>query len=299
MAYLPSSAGTDFLHDLNAAQEAVRSVTTQYARQQSLYRQWDDFCATLSVNPTLQDPSIPRIELLQVYGHQFWHAKYSKRRIDRLGKESVSQAWGEITTAHLLDGLPDPRKPADSQAHTGIDKRLIRQLEIYELKDPPFRQENAIPLGIMHSIVAEAATSSNTRAHHIADLVTIGFYFCLRSCKYTKCTGHLRTVQFRTLMDIVFFVGDFLLPGNAPAEHFRRATQTVLTLDNHNNDIRRETVFRFRSKSATACLVKAGINIFLRLRDQWCDPTTHISDYPSGHGLRSVSTSNIIAVIRD
>ena len=44
--------------------------------------------------------------------------------------------------------------------------------------------------------------------------------------------------------------------------------------------------------------VKAGIYIFLRLRDQGCDPTTPISDYPSDHCFPSVSASNIIAIIR-
>ena len=81
--------------------------------------------------------------------------------------------------AHLLDGLPDPRKPADSQALTGLDKRLTRQLNTYGLKDPPVQQEKATPLRIVQSIVAEAATSSDTSSHHITDLVTIGFYFCL------------------------------------------------------------------------------------------------------------------------
>ena len=200
--------------------------------------------------------------------------------------------------AHLLDGLPDPRKPADPQAHTGLDKRLTRQLKTYGLEDPPVQREKATPLGIVQSIVAKAATSSDLRAHHISDLVTIGFYFCLQSCEYTKCTGHRRTVQFRPLMDLMFFVEDFLLPGDAPAEHFRRATQILLTLDNQKNYIQSETVSHLRSKSAAACPVRAGIDIFLRLRDQGCAPTTPISDYPSDHGLRSGSASNIITVIR-
>ena len=118
-----------------------------------------------------------------------------------------------------------PQKPADPQAHTGINKRLTQQLKIYGLEDPPVRQEKATPPGIVHSIVAKAATSSDTRSHHIANLVTIGFYFCLRSCKYMKCTGHRRTVQFRPLMDLVLFVRNFLLdtrlhPGLDPGVGF-------------------------------------------------------------------------------
>ena len=99
-------------------------------------------------------------------------------------------------------------------------------------------------------------------------------------------------------MDFVFFVRDFLLPGDAPAEHFCQATQIFITLDNKNNTIRCETVSQLCSESATACPVKADIDIFLRLRNQGCGPTTPISNYPSDHGLRSISASNIIAIIR-
>ena len=165
-------------------------------------------------------------------------------------------------------------------------------------KTPPVRREKATPLGIVHSIVAKAATSSDTRAHHIVDLVVIGFYFCLRSCEYTKCTGHRWTVQLRPFMDLVFFVGDFLLPRDASAEHFRQAAQMFITFDNQKNAIRGETDSHFRSESAAVCPVKAGNDIFLRLHNQGCDPPAPISDYPSNHGLCSISASHIISVIR-
>ena len=89
-----------------------------------------------------------------------------------------------------------------------------------------------------------------------------------------------------------------LLPGDAPAEHLRQATQIFITLENQKKAISGEAVSHFRSESAVACPFKVGIGIFLRLRDQGCDPTTPISDSPSDHGLSSISASNIISVIR-
>ena len=68
-------------------------------------------------------------------------------------------------------------------------------------------------------------------------MVVLGFYFCLRSCKYTKCTGHHRTVQFRPLLDFVFFVGDALLPFNASIKRFQHAAQIFVTLNNQKNFI--------------------------------------------------------------
>ena len=102
-----TAAGIGFLSDLYTAQEAVWDGTTQGAKQKRLYCQRSDFCATLLVNPALQDPYIPWIELLQDYDHEVRNTKYSKGRMDRLGKESVSQAWGIIAATHLLDGLPN------------------------------------------------------------------------------------------------------------------------------------------------------------------------------------------------
>ena len=137
MEDLPPISRSDFLRDLHATQEAIRAGTTQDARHQKLYKQWSNFCITLEVNCALQDPSVPRMEVLQVYGHRVRHAQYSKRQVDQLGKESFSQAWGEIVSTYLLDGLLDPRNPPDSQANIRLYMQLTIQLKTYGIEDPP------------------------------------------------------------------------------------------------------------------------------------------------------------------
>ena len=83
--------------------------------------------------------------------------------------------------------------------------------------------------------MAAGAYTSDPKAHHITDLVQLGFYFCLRPCEYTKCTGHRQKVQFRTLLDLMFFTGDSIIPTGTPIEHFHQANQIVLILDNQKN----------------------------------------------------------------
>ena len=96
-------------------------------------------------------------------------------------------AWlWEISETHVLDGLSNPRKPPEAQVHTGLDRRLTRQLKTYSIKDPPLKQEKAAPLGIIHSIVAAAAITSNPKTCQVTNLVQLGFHLCLRLCKYTK-----------------------------------------------------------------------------------------------------------------
>ena len=95
----------------------------------------------------------------------------------------------------------------------------------------------------------------------------------------------------------MFFVGDNLLPVDAPINHFHQENQVVLALDNQNNAILGETVSHFKSDFTEACLVQSGVNIFLCLKELSCNPITHVSNFPISQGLRSVSASNIIAVI--
>ena len=93
-------------------------------------------------------------------------------------------------------------------------------------------------------------------------------------------------------------MGYQLLLADFPIEHFQHVTQIVLTLDNQKNAIQGESVSHFRSELAAACLVRAGVNIFLRMRENGCPGATPVSDYPTAQGLCSVSASDIIAVLR-
>ena len=94
-----------------------------------MYQQWTDLCSTLLVNTALKDPSVPHIELVQVYGKRVRHTHYSKRRVGKIGKQLVSQTWGAIAATHLLDGLPDPINSLYSQSHTRLGRHLARQLK--------------------------------------------------------------------------------------------------------------------------------------------------------------------------
>ena len=145
---------------------------------------------------------------------------------------------------HLLDGLPNPIKPLDDQSHNGLDRHLTHQLKTYGIEDPTVKREKAAPLGIVQPLWLRRPPPP-TPTRHVTKLVQLGFYFCLRYCEFTKCTGHLQTVHFRPLLDFVFFVGDELLPADTSIEYFQNAIQIVLALDNQKNEIQGESVSHF------------------------------------------------------
>ena len=70
----------------------------------------------------LQDPVVPTIEILQVYGHRICHGRYSKQYSVRA--DLVATVWYTVSEIHLLGGLPDHWKAPDSTSKD-LDKRLL------------------------------------------------------------------------------------------------------------------------------------------------------------------------------
>ena len=101
------------------------------------------------------------------------------------------------------------------------------------------------------SIMATATSSSDPKTLHVTDLVQLGFYLCLQSYKDTKFTGHCRKVQFRPLLEFIFFIGNYLLLTDALIKNFQHVTHIVLTLDNQKNAIRGNTASHLISESPT------------------------------------------------
>ena len=95
---------------------------------------------------------------------------------------------------------PNPIKPRDSSSRD-LDLRLIRQLRTYSFQDPRTSRQKPVPIGLVVASTRNAGSSPKDRC--LADLVQIGFYFCLRSCEYTKTNSHRHTTQF-CLRDMQF-----------------------------------------------------------------------------------------------
>ena len=129
----------------------------------------------------LDDPAFPVSEILQVYGYRVRHGHWSK--LPEVRADSVSAAWRDIATVHLLNRYPNFRKPSGSSSHD-LDHHLSRQLRTYSFQDPPTSRQKPAPLGLV--VAADRNSSSIPKDRYLTALVQIGFYFCLRSREYKK-----------------------------------------------------------------------------------------------------------------
>ena len=88
----------------------------------------------MQIKHWLNDPALSVAEILQVYGRHVHLGHWYK--LSQVRAESVSAAWRDIATVHLLDERPDPRKPRGSSSRY-LNLRLSRQIRTYYFQDPP------------------------------------------------------------------------------------------------------------------------------------------------------------------
>ena len=175
----------------------------------------------------------------------------------------MSAGWWAITTVHLLDGQPDPRKPRGSSSRD-LDLCLICQLCAYSFQDPPTSRQKPVPLGLVVDSARNVGSSSKYWC--LAYLVQIGLYFCLRSCEYTKTNSHRRTTQF-CLHDMQFQDTWGAIPFDTPNSCFLQALVVTLFLDTQNNSVRGESISMENTCLPSGCPVMACTRRFLQLRD--------------------------------
>ena len=102
-------------------------------------------------------------------------------------------------------------------------------------RTPPTYFQKHVPLGLV--VAAAKGASSIPKNQCLEDLVKIGLYFCLRSCKYTKTNSHRRTTQLR-LRNIQFRDGCGTITFDSPESLFLNTLVVTLFLDTQKNSVR-------------------------------------------------------------
>ena len=101
-------------------------------------------------------------------------------------------------------------------------------LRHYGFQDPLPQCENAVTLGFAMVDVTQAKPDVFEQC--MADSIFISFFFCLRSCDYTKTNSHCRTTQFK-FQDMQFHDANGVIPTDAAAYFFRSDLVITLFLD--------------------------------------------------------------------
>ena len=131
---MPPAFRDNFLSDLRLAQTCVRGGHIASDKTARKYRDWMAFCTEMQIDHTLEDPEVPTVEVLQVFGVRVRDGAFSNR-VPGVRADTVAAAWRAVAEVHLLEGRPDPRKPPGSSSRD-LDKRLTRMLRHWGYQDP-------------------------------------------------------------------------------------------------------------------------------------------------------------------
>jgi hypothetical protein len=171
------STRNDVLHDFLLAQEDFSkgvAPATANSIKLSYWSYWVKFCSELSVDP-LQPKSKDPVLLLQVFARRYRTGALPHQR-KAAHKDSVDSALRAIGQTYVSMGTQDPRL---NQFGT-IEFRLLRQLNAYQLEDPPPDHVKPITfhvnLYLATTAFAVGAAAEGTKA--ITDMIILAFFCC-------------------------------------------------------------------------------------------------------------------------
>ena len=112
VADVPPSHQSSFLCYIRSSQASVQGGHVSNLHTVSLYGQWSSFCTILHLDYLLEEPDLPTIKILQVYGHQVCNGGFSSRSsllrsdlVQRCGELSqIPTFWRDAATPTSLPG---------------------------------------------------------------------------------------------------------------------------------------------------------------------------------------------------
>ncbi len=136
--------------------------------------------------------------------------------------------------------------------------------------DPGVEPQKALPVSVYREIHRRAKQDKDNSnlSSTVADLLTIAFFWCMRSCEYSSVSGDRRTklLCFRNIR--LFDAENKPIPHNSQSLH--KAQSVSITFEFQKKEVRDDTISHTRSEDKKEggymCPVKACISLISRAR---------------------------------
>jgi hypothetical protein len=174
--------------------------------------------------------------------------------------------------------------------------------------DPGEKQQQALPVCVyreFHRIAASAPSSALDLDKAIAQLLTIAFFFCMRSCKYSDVQGD-RWTKLLCVRNLRFFMANNQdITDKIPYLHL--AETVTITLEFQKRDVRNDIISHQRSNdkhgAGDMCPVRAAAFLIQRLSSYANSLFKNFKDTPinlvwSGDDYYTIPSSLILQRIR-
>ncbi len=125
-------------------------------------------------------------------------AALRRRQFSRPDKKDLAAATVQETLGKLgeIFRANVGYDPTHGDGSGGFHPALARQFKGMRNADPGEQQQKALPVCVYREIHRVAAASKNLLSDldvAVADILTLAFFFCMRSCEYADVQGERRT----------------------------------------------------------------------------------------------------------
>ena len=221
----------DFLLAWNAIADGVTAQTAQ--TRQKYWKHWTEYCQLFQQGPHLDTiTACEKSVIITGFAARVRTGAYGLG--DQVSVQTVTNALAAVSKTCQLVGQQSPIFETEGEYILPV-KRLV---EGFKRVDPPAIPQMAVPVSVPEKALELAYATSSPRKQAAGDLVTIAFYFLLRSGEYTKprkvkrngkMVRATRTIQFR-VCDVGFWKDGKILPRNSPLNILITADSTTMKI---------------------------------------------------------------------
>ena len=210
---------------------------------------------------------------------------------------------GEVFRANV--GYNPTYVPGTEELHPA----LSRQFKGMRNQDPGEKQQRALPVCVYQEFHRMAADTNESPAPDLdkalAQLLTLAFFFCMRSCEYSDVQGERKT-KLLCVRNLRFFTSNNR-DITKDTEHLHLAETVTVTFEFQKRDVRDDIISHQRSRDTQGtgdmCPVRAAVQLIQRLRSYANLPFTCFQDTPlntvkSGEAYYTIPSSLVLQRIR-
>jgi hypothetical protein len=229
--------------------------------------------------------------------------QFSKPNSTELAAETVQEAvtkLGEILRANV------GYNPTHVPGTQGLPPALTQQFKGMQNADPGEKQQKALLFCVyreLHRVAIVHYDTSSDLDSRIANILTLAFFFCMRSCEYSEVQGERRTKLLRVGNIRFFDENNRDTSKNTLILH--QAASVTLTFEFQKRDVRNAIILHQRSNDLQGegemCPVKAAAAIVQRRYIQYTPSKfqdTQINLDRSGDMLYTIPSTTFLQRIR-
>jgi hypothetical protein len=255
---------------LRNCRERMGLPTNTRDKEARVWRRWNEYTKCINFNSDIWLQRLTPDSRTVIFGA--FAAALRRRQFSRPDENDLASATvqepiaklGEIFRANV--GYNPAHVPGSHTLHPA----LARQFKGMRNTDPGEKQQKALPVCVYREICRMAYVNKSESSDldvATADILTLAFFFCMRSCEYSEMQGERRT-KILCMRNIRFY-NERNQDITNKIDELEDAVSISLTFEFQKKDIRNETISHQKSGDKLVlghmCPVKEAVNIVRRI----------------------------------